>query len=147
MRWRIHGSQVRKWSSWDSNPSVRLQSPCSSPPGFPSPPSGSSRTPSSSTSPHPSGVPTIWNLVPRCPAKKINGNHVLWVSGCSHLRPPAFCAETDPPITGKSCPWAGAQVLTGPLSPGKPFASSRSSNAFQPWGGECWPALAVAINP
>lgn len=39
-------------------------------------------------SPYPSGVAAIWNLVPGCPAKKINGNHVLCVSGCSHLRPP-----------------------------------------------------------
>ena len=100
------------------------------------------------TSPHPSGVTAIWNLIPGRPAKKINGNHVLCISGCSHLRPPhpGFRAETDPPKTGKPCPWAGAQVLTGPLSPGKPLASSCSSNAFQPRGGERWPALAAAIN-
>ena len=65
---------------------------------------------------------------------------------CSQLLPyfrsphPGFRAETDPPKTGKPCPWAGAQVLTRPLSPGKLLASSCSSNAFQPRGGERWPA-------
>lgn len=62
----------------------------------------------------PSGVITIWNLVPRLPAEKIRGNQAFWVPGRSHPSLLDLHAETGPPVTRKSCPWAGNGLFKEP---------------------------------
>lgn len=67
--------------------------------------------------------------------------------------PIAFHAETDPPITGKSCPWAGSHLIKESLSSQRASVTRKARlhplAALMPssHGREHWPALAVAVNP
>lgn len=94
-------------------------------------------------SPHPSGVAAIWNLVPRHPAKKINGNHVLCVSGCSHLRPPTPASVLKLTLQKQENPVPGlelkfSQGLCRQESCSHPLAALMPSSRAEESAGRPW---------